>query len=163
DEFRSENPYTERTVMRDGYRIAVRQLAAAGPASGPPVVMLHGYPDSQHLYDAVAPLVRRERDVVTFDFLGWGASDKPPPSRYRYDAAALRADLEAVLADVGYDRIVLVVHDASGWPGIDWALDNPERIAALVILNTVYHPSPTSKPPEGLAQYAVPGADRDAR
>ena len=54
-----------------------------------------------------------------------------------------------------------MVHDASGWPGIDWALDNPDRVASLIVLNTVYHPSPASRPPEGLAQYAIPSAQRD--
>jgi pimeloyl-ACP methyl ester carboxylesterase len=123
---------------------------------------MHGYPDSQHLYDAVVPLLRRTHDVVTFDFLGWGDSDKPAPSAHRYDAASLRADLEAVLARFGLDRVVIVVHDASGWPGIDWSLDHPEQTAALVVLNTVYHPAATARPPEGLAQYAASGSQRDA-
>jgi pimeloyl-ACP methyl ester carboxylesterase len=50
------------------------------------------------------------------------------------DAANLRADLEAVVAELDLDRAVLVVHDASGWPGIDWSLANPERAVALVAL-----------------------------
>jgi pimeloyl-ACP methyl ester carboxylesterase len=160
--FRNENPYVDRSVVRGGDRIAVRQFSASQAASGPPIILMHGYPDSQHLYDAVVPLLRRERDVVTFDFLGWGDSDKPSPSAHRYDAASLRADLEAVLEQLGIDEAVLVVHDASGWPGIDFALDHPERVAALVVLNTVYHPVASSRPPEGLAQYARPSAQRDA-
>jgi pimeloyl-ACP methyl ester carboxylesterase len=160
-QFRRENPYVARTATRAGYHIAARQFAARGPVSGAPLVLLHGYPDSQHLYDAVVPLLRREREVVTFDFLGWGDSDKPSPSEYPYNAASLRADLEAVLAAFAYDRVTLVVHDASGWPGIDWALDHPDRVASLVVLNTVYHPSPTARPPEGLAQYAIPSPRRD--
>ena len=158
--FRSRNPYTDHDVARGPYRLAARRFEASGPVSGPPVILLHGYPDSQHLYDAVVPILRRERDVVTFDFLGWGASDKPDPSSHRYDAAGLRADLEAVIDSFGYERATIVVHDASGWPGIDWALDHPDRVAALVILNTVYHPSATSRAPEGLDQYA--GAGRHA-
>jgi pimeloyl-ACP methyl ester carboxylesterase len=161
-QFRHDHPYVDRVVMRDGLRIAARQFAATGPVSGAPVVLLHGYPDSQHLYDAVVPLLQREREVVTFDFVGWGSSDKPSPSVHRYDAASLRADLEAVLASFAYEQVTLVVHDASGWPGIDWALDHPERVASLVVLNTVYHPSMTSRPPEGLAQYALPSPKRDA-
>jgi haloalkane dehalogenase len=161
-QFRRENPHLQRTATRDGYHIAIREFIAKGPVSGPPLVLLHGYPDSQHLYDAVVPLLRRERDVVTFDFLGWGDSDKPSPGAYPYDSASLRADLEAVLAALAYDRITLVVHDASGWPGIDWALDNPDRVASLVVLNTVYHPTSTSRPPEGLAQYAIASPERDA-
>ncbi len=158
--FRSRTPYTDHDVARGPYRLAARRFEASGPVSGPPVILLHGYPDSQHLYDAVVPILRREREVVTFDFLGWGDSDRPEPAAHRYDAASLRADLEAVIEHFGQERVTIVVHDASGWPGIDWALDHPDRVAALVILNTVYHPSGTSRPPEGLAQYA--GASRDA-
>jgi haloalkane dehalogenase len=160
--YRSQHPYTDHWIVRGEHRLAARHFAPAEPASGPPVVLMHGYPDSQHLYDAVVPLLRQEREVVTFDFLGWGASDKPAPDAHRYDAASLRTDLEVVMAHFGFENSVLVVHDASGWPGIDWALDHPERVAALVILNTVYHPTETARPPEGLAQFAVPGSERDA-
>jgi pimeloyl-ACP methyl ester carboxylesterase len=159
--FRAQHPYTDHSIARGEYRLAARRFAPVEAASGPPVVLLHGYPDSQHLYDAVVPLLRRQREVVTFDFLGWGASDKPAPDAHRYDAASLRTDLDAVMAHFGFEKSVLVVHDASGWPGIDWALDHPERVAGLVILNTVYHPTETARPPEGLAQFAVPGVARD--
>jgi len=162
EEFRRANPYVDHDVARGPYRIAARELEPSGEVSGPPIILMHGYPDSQHLYDRVVPFLRSERRVVTFDFLGWGASDKPPPSQHRYDAASLRADLEAVIEHFGVDQVELVVHDASGWPGIDWALDNPDRVAALVVLNTVYHPTATARPPEGLAQYATPGPARDA-
>ena len=162
EEFRAKNPYTDREVTRGSYSLAVRHFEASEAVSGPPIILMHGYPDSQHLYDAVVPLLRREREVVTFDFLGWGASDKPAPSDHDYNAASLRADLEAVIDHFGHDEMTLVVHDASGWPGIDWALDHPDRIASLVILNTVYHPSATATPPEGLAQYAASSPDRDA-
>jgi pimeloyl-ACP methyl ester carboxylesterase len=162
EEFRDENPYTDREVTRGSYRLAARHFEASAAASGPPIILMHGYPDSQHLHDAVVPLLRREREVVTFDFLGWGASDKPGPSDHDYNAASLRTDLEAVIDHFDHDEVTLVVHDASGWPGIDWALDNPDRVASLVVLNTVYHPSPTATPPEGLAQYAASGPARDA-
>lgn len=161
EEFRARNPYRDHEVVRGSYRLAARQFEA-DQESGAPVLLLHGYPDSQHLYDAVVPFVRREREVVTFDFLGWGASDKPSPAVHRYDAASLRGDLEAVIDHFGYDQVTLVVHDASGWPGIDWALDNADRVEALVILNTVYHPTATARPPEGLAQYAMASPGRDA-
>ena len=162
-QFREQNPYTDHQVARGPHRLAARLFEASGSVSGPPVILMHGYPDSQHLYDAVVPLLRREREVVTFDFLGWGASDKPDAADHRYDAASLRADLEAVIDHFDPDQVTLVVHDASGWPGIDWALDHPDRVASLVVLNTVYHPTATATPPEGLAQYASSGAERDAR
>ena len=57
--------------------------------------------------------------------------------------------------------VVLVVHDSSGQPGIDWALDNEARVSGLVLLNTYYGPMPTLKPPEAIARYSEPGLWRD--
>jgi pimeloyl-ACP methyl ester carboxylesterase len=161
ERFRRDNPYADHTIPRDGYHLAAREFAADGTTSGPTIVLLHGYPDSQHLYDGVVPHLRRNRRVLTFDFLGWGASDKPSPSEHSYDASSLRRDLEAVVSYFGDTEVVVVVHDASGWPGIDWSLDNPDRVAALVILNTVYHPTEDGIPPEGLAQFAGPAERRE--
>ncbi|MEM9069166.1 MAG: alpha/beta hydrolase [Myxococcota bacterium] len=156
------NPHDVLFAERDGARIAVRRFAASGAVSGPPMVLLHGFPDSQHLYDFVIPLLRSERDVISFDFLGWGASDKPDARTHDYDTDGMRADFEAVLALFeDEEEWVLVVHDAGGWPGIDWALDNPSRVSALVILNTVYHPTETAVAPTGLGQVGLPGPNRD--
>ena len=97
----------------------------------------------------MAPKLAETHQVVTFDFVGWGDSTIPPAGQvYTYDA--LRRDLEAVLAHFGASQVVPVVHDASGWPGIDWALDHPESVAALVLLNTTYHPIPGSAPPNAI-------------
>ncbi len=155
--FREANPYDDHRIGRDGGEIAARRFAASGPIDGPPILVIHGYPESQHLYDRVIPLLRPTRDVISFDFLGWGDSDKPDADSHCYDAASLKTDMEAVIAYFALKQLVVVVHDASGWPGIDWALDNPEQTAALVLLNTVYHPSAGATPPEGLAQFAASG------
>lgn len=59
----------------------------------------------------------------------------------------LGEDLEAVIAHFGLNEVVPVVHDASGWPGIDWALEHRDSVAALVLLNTAYHPIEGQRPP----------------
>jgi hypothetical protein len=74
------------------------------------------------------------RRVVLFDFLGWGSSDKP--SGYPYTTDNQVGDLDAIITQLGLGQVVLVAHDASGPPAIDWALAHPERVAALVLLNT---------------------------
>ena len=56
-----------------------------------PIVLLHGFPDNVHLYDRLVPHLADRRRVVTFDFLGWGASDKP--TDYRPTAASQALDL----------------------------------------------------------------------
>ncbi len=160
--YRANNPYDEMTVQRDAGAISTRRYVSSGPTSGPPIMLLHGYPDSQHLYDKLVPLLRTERDVVTFDFIGWGDSSKPSPATHVYNSASLLSDLEAVIAELDTKQLVMVVHDASGWPGVDWALANPERVAGLVILNTVYHPTATAIVPEGLALFAGMSGKRNA-
>ena len=114
--------------------------AEVTPGSGAPIVLMHGFPDSTHLYDRILPYLTRGEPVVRFDFLGWGGSDKP--DGYPYTAANQAGDVEAVVDAVGSrfgaEQVVLVAHDASGPPAIDWALAHPTRVARLVLLNTYY-------------------------
>jgi pimeloyl-ACP methyl ester carboxylesterase len=69
--------YTESWVWRGAHRIYERLYQG----SEPPLVLLHGFPDNLHLYDRLLPHLVPKRQVVTFDFLGWGASDKPSETR----------------------------------------------------------------------------------
>jgi pimeloyl-ACP methyl ester carboxylesterase len=61
------------------------------------------------------------------------------------------------------DRVVLVAHDASGPPAIDWALDHPDRVAGLVLLNTYYHWTPGLRRPPAIALYSTPVVRAAAR
>src|SRR6266536_6354059 len=149
--------YTETWVRRGAHRIYARTTGPArrdGDAAGPPLVLLHGFPDNLHLYDRLLPYLRPARQVVTFDFLGWGASDKP--AGYPYTATNQTGDLDAVIDQLGLDRVVLVAHDASGPPAIDWALAHPERVAGLVLLNTYYCEMPTLRRPEAIWLFSTP-------
>ncbi len=65
--------YTEHVVQRGPYHIYAREY----PGEEPAIVLMHGFPDNLHLYDRLLPWLTPARRVVTFDFLGWGASDKP--------------------------------------------------------------------------------------
>ena len=120
---------------------------------------MHGFPDSLHLYDGIAPLLAAARQTVAFDFLGWGESDKL--ADHVYDTSSLIADIDAVIQHFALSQVVLVAHDASGPPAIEWALPNPDRVSALVLRNTYYSRTPTLKPPEAIARYSKPGLWRD--
>ena len=115
---------------------------------------MHGFPDNLHLYDRLIPYLAPPRRIVTFDFLGWGSSDKPPG--YPYTAKNQEGDLDAVVKRLKLGRVVLVAHDASGPPAIDWALNHSDQVAALVLLNTYYSEMPTLKPPEAIWLFSTP-------
>ncbi|HEY2958473.1 MAG TPA: alpha/beta hydrolase [Actinomycetota bacterium] len=124
------------------------------PGAEPAIVLMHGFPDNLHLYDRLLPHLTPPRRVVTFDFLGWGGSDKP--TRYPYTASNQTGDLDAVIDQLGLQQVTVVVHDASGPPGIDWALKHPDRVAALVLLNTYYSQMPGLRPPEAIWLFSTP-------
>ena len=61
-----------------------------------------------------------------------------------------------MITQLGLDEVVLVAHDASGPPAIDWALAHPARVAALVLLNTYYGWMPSLRAPEAITLYSTP-------
>jgi haloalkane dehalogenase len=124
------------------------------PGEEPAIVLMHGFPDDHHLYDRLLPHLLGHRRVITFDFLGWGESDKP--ADYPYTAVNQTADLDAVITELELKRVVLVAHDASGPPAIDWALEHPGNIASLVLLNTYYGWMPRLRSPEAITLYSTP-------
>lgn len=157
EDYKQRVDYVEHDVPRDGLSIRAREYGTDKP--GPTLILMHGFPDSMHIYDWLVPLLANDRHIITFDFIGWGDSDKP--ADHRYDVASLRRDLEAVIEYFHPGELVLVMHDASGQPGIDWALMHPEQVAGLVLLNTYYTAAPTLRPPEAIDLFSTPGIRRD--
>jgi len=141
--------YKEHWVPRGRHLIYTREYGGEGPA----IVLMHGFPDNLHLYDRLMPHLSGRR-VVTFDFLGWGKSDKP--KGYPYTADNQTRDLDAVIGHLGLEGVMLVAHDASGPPAIDWALAHPDRTAALVLLNTYYGRTLAARPPEAIFLFSTP-------
>ena len=128
------------------------------PRTGVPPVLMHGFPDNTHRYDRLLPYLAGPRPVVRFDFLGWGRSDKPPG--YPYTASNQAGDLAAVVgaldAHVGAGELVLVAHDGSGLPAIDWAPANPGRVATLGLLNPYDHWTAGLRRPPRIALSSTP-------
>jgi pimeloyl-ACP methyl ester carboxylesterase len=154
---RSPSGYREHVIARGPHHLYAREYEGEEPA----IVLLHGFPDNQHLYDRLVPELARRR-VVTFDFLGWGRSDKPVG--YAYTATNQTGDLDAVITHLQLASVVLVAHDASGPPAIDWALEHPERVSGLALLNTYYCRTPRRlRPPEAIWLFSTPIVRRVAR
>jgi pimeloyl-ACP methyl ester carboxylesterase len=152
---RQHDPFRSVRIERGPHRIHAREQSGDGPT----IVLMHGYPDDHHLYDLLVPHLDG-RHVVVFDFLGWGRSDKPAEHPYTFDNRC--ADLDAVVTGLRLDRVVLVPHDASGPPAINWALDHPDQVAAIVALNTFYCDIPDTplNPPEAIRLFSDPNFAR---
>jgi pimeloyl-ACP methyl ester carboxylesterase len=129
----SEPAFIEHSVPREQGKVYARDYKGAGPA----FVLMHGFPDNLHIYDDLIPyLVANGRRAVTFDFLGFGASDKSPGASYSFKQQL--GDLESVVDALGVDRIVPVANDSSGPAAINFTLAHPERVESLCILNSAY-------------------------
>jgi pimeloyl-ACP methyl ester carboxylesterase len=142
--------YTEHFVQLNEYRLYAREYGGKDP----PIILLHGFPDNLHLYDRLVPHLSPPRRVIAFDFLGWGDSDKP--AGYPYTATNQVLDLDAVVNQLKLEQVVVVAHDASGPPVIDWALAHAQRVAGLVLLNAYYCRMPTLRSPEAIWLFSTP-------
>jgi haloalkane dehalogenase len=104
---------------------------------GDPILLLHGFPTSSHLYRNILPELAKTHRAIALDLPGYGLSDKPLDVRYDYD---FYADiLDGFLDALGIGDTHLCVHDLGGPVGLYWAIQNPGRIPKLIILNTLVY------------------------
>jgi haloalkane dehalogenase len=124
-------PYAPRYVEVEGLR-----LHHIDEGSGPTVLCFHGEPDWCFLYRRMAALLLADgHRVVAPDYVGFGRSDKPTdPAWYSYERHA--HFVGAHLAQLDLEAVTVVVQDWGGPIGLRWAVENRERVARLVILNT---------------------------
>jgi pimeloyl-ACP methyl ester carboxylesterase len=100
--------------------------------SGTEVVLLHGLSSSSRIWDMTAPLLARDFRVVAADQRGHGLTDRPD-SEYTFDEVC--GDLEAVLAVLGWQRPVLVGHSWGAGVALQFAVDHPESVRGLVLVD----------------------------
>lgn len=126
--------FTKRRVDADGIGI---NLVTGG--SGPPLLLLHGYPQTHVIWHKVAPALAEDFTIVAPDLRGYGDSDKPPGGK---DAAAyakrvMAADQVAVMTALGHDQFSLAGHDRGGRVAYRLTLDYPERVTRLATLDII--------------------------
>lgn len=148
----NSNPsFTEHFVPREQGKVYARDYEGAGPA----FVLMHGFPDNLHIYDDLIPyLIAGGRRVVAFDFLGFGASDKPADAVYSFKQQL--GDLEAVVDALDLGRIVPVAHDSSGPAAMNFAIEHPDGVASVCMLNCAYADASTVQWPEFIEVFAAP-------
>ena len=131
----SETPATTvhyRTVAIDGVNVFYRE---AGPRDAPAVVLLHGFPSSSNMYRNLIPALADRYRVIAPDYPGFGHSDMPDRSRFRYSFAHFADITDTLLTRLGVQRYALYVMDYGAPVGYRLALKHPERVSALVIQN----------------------------
>jgi haloacetate dehalogenase len=121
--------------VADDVRLRVR---VAG--SGPPVVLLHGHPRTHTTWHRVVPLlVAAGHTVVCPDLRGYGRSTGPAPdAEHRaYAKRAVAGDVRALMRLVGHERFAVVGHDRGSYVALRLALDHPEAVTALAVVDCI--------------------------
>ena len=128
--------------MLDGFeqtRIATSgaeiNLRKAG--QGPPLLMLHGYPQTLVMWHKIAPALAERFTVVLTDLRGYGDSAKPPGGdrHEAYSKRAMARDQAEVMTALGFEKFTVVGHDRGARVGHRLALDHPERVTKLAVLD----------------------------
>ena len=106
---------------------------------GPPLLLLHGYPQTHVMWHKVAPGLAEHFTVVASDLRGYGDSAKPPSDaeHLAYSKRASARDQVAVMARLGFERFFVAGHDRGGRVGHRMALDSPDAVARLAVLDIV--------------------------
>ena len=114
-------------------------LPAVVGGSGPPVLLLHGYPQTHVMWHAVAPLLAERHTVVATDLTGYGASFRPHPTpdHTAHSKRAMAQDQIEAMASLGFERFAVAGHDRGGRVAYRMALDHPDRVERLGVLNVL--------------------------
>jgi haloacetate dehalogenase len=111
--------------------------------SGPPLLLLHGYPNNHVLWYAVAARLSERYHVVLADLRGYGDSSlpEPGPNHVNYSFRVMAEDMIEVMENLGHQRFFLVGHDRGARLSHRLCLDHPERVTKLCLLDMLpnYH------------------------
>jgi haloacetate dehalogenase len=107
--------------------------------NGPPLLLLHGYPQTHLMWHAAAPLLARSFTVVVADLSGYGDSFRPASAadHVPHSKRALALDQVQAMASLGHERFAVAGHDRGGRVAYRMALDHAERVSALTVLDIV--------------------------
>lgn len=120
-------------------RTGTTTINAVVGGTGPAVLLLHGFPQTHVMWHAVAPRLARRFTVVATDLRGYGDSGKPPadPGHLTYSNREMAQDQVAVMDELGFDRFFVAGHDRGGLVAHRLALDHPDRVRGMAVLDMV--------------------------
>ncbi len=120
-------------------RVAGAEINVVTAGSGPPILLLHGFPQNLALWHEVAPILARDYTVVATDLRGYGDSAKPASGddHAGYSFRAMAADQVEVMRALGHDRFAVIGHDRGGRVAHRLALDHSGIVERLAVLDIV--------------------------
>jgi haloacetate dehalogenase len=126
--------FEERRARGDRISLYIRRKG-----TGPPVLLLHGFPQTHAMWHRVAPALAANFTVICADLRGCGASDKPGSGadHSMYSKRTMALDLVMAMTQQGFERFAVVGHDRGARVAYRLALDHPDRVTALAILDIV--------------------------
>jgi len=140
-ELRRHYPFQSRYLNIDRHR-----LHYIDEGEGTPIVMLHGNPTWSFYYRHLIKTFSSGYRTIVPDHIGCGLSDKPAAANYPYTLDRRVSDLDILISSLQLkEKITLVVHDWGGMIGMAWAIQHPERVGRIVVLNTSAFPPPGGK------------------
>lgn len=128
--------------MFEGFRrfdIAIGNICIRGRigGDGPPLLLLHGHPQTHVIWHRIAERLARHYTVVVTDLRGYGDSSKPAgePDHANYSKRAMAADQVVVMRELGFTRFFLCGHDRGGRVAHRLAMDHPKAVSKLMLLD----------------------------
>ncbi len=124
------------TAQRDGVTLFARQGGAAA-VGRPPLLLLHGHPQTMAMWHRVAPVLAQTRRVVLMDLRGYGDSDRPPAGEVSaaYAKREMAMDAVALMRSLGHERFAVLAHDRGARVAHRLALDHPRAVTRLMLLD----------------------------
>ena len=120
------------------------RLHAVVGGEGPPLLLVHGWPETWYAWRLLMPALARDFEVIAVDQRGIGLSDKPPDG---YDTATLAGDLVALMEALGHRRFAVVGHDTGFAIGYALAADHPDRVNRVALAEIPGPPGAAPSPP----------------
>jgi len=113
------------------------EIAYQVGGNGPPLLLLHGFPQTKAIWECIAPDLAKNYTVIASDLRGYGQSSKPHgnPDHSSYSKRAMAADQHALMQSLGYEQFFLLGHDRGGRVSHRLAMDFPESVLRLMVLD----------------------------
>jgi haloacetate dehalogenase len=107
--------------------------------SGPPLLLLHGFPETHLMWRDIAPVLAKQFTVVCADLRGYGRSGTPAsePDHAPYTKRAMADDMVRLMKRLGFDRFMVAGHDRGGRVAYRMALDHPSTVQRLAVLDVI--------------------------